>query len=123
MLSVLRDSIGYEKDSRTQSLVRVYAPGSGLFSAEGDMHKRQRRVIAPVFSQHTVADFYPLFFDKSYELRDRLRHKFFAVDPGQVAELDVVDWTRRLTLDIIGLFGESSAHSDLTRRPFSSADS
>jgi cytochrome P450 len=63
------------------------------------MHKRQRRVIVPVFSQHTVAQFHPLFLDKTSELREILLAK---MDQGG-SEIDVVEWTRRLTYDIIGL--------------------
>ncbi|KAL8767275.1 MAG: hypothetical protein Q9209_006201 [Squamulea sp. 1 TL-2023] len=74
--------------------------GVGLFFAEGDEHKRQRKSLLPAFSYRCVKDFHPVFWSKSQELVHSLAHHILT--PGN-EDIDVDEWVSRATLDIIGL--------------------
>ncbi|KAL8777119.1 MAG: hypothetical protein Q9213_008000 [Squamulea squamosa] len=74
--------------------------GVGLFFAEGDEHKRQRKSLLPAFSYRCVKDFSPMFWSKSQELVHSLGHHISM--PGN-EDIDVDDWVSRATLDVIGL--------------------
>ncbi|KAL9005984.1 MAG: hypothetical protein Q9188_001274 [Gyalolechia gomerana] len=74
--------------------------GIGLFLAEGEEHKRQRRNLLPAFSYRHIKDLHPAFWSKSQELVTSLsRH----IQYDENREIDVDDWVSRATLDIIGL--------------------
>lgn len=46
--------------------------GEGVLTTEGDVHKRQRKVVNPTFSQSAVRDFLPLFFRHARALSTHL---------------------------------------------------
>lgn len=117
--------------------------GEGVLTTEGDIHKRQRKIVNPTFSQASVRDFLPLFFRHAHALSKHL-HAFvheerkaqddqtpsrrislakelspallnaMTSDGDENAELpdgnggpapsvvDVLHWTSRTTLDVIG---------------------
>lgn len=92
--------------------------GFGLFFAEGDVHRIQRKALTPVFkSRHIRDDLYPIFWAKACECVAELtkhistRHKD---DWGPKASgkgnpvsgtVEVSGWASRATLDIIGVAG------------------
>ncbi|KAJ6517532.1 cytochrome P450 [Mycena vitilis] len=43
--------------------------GRGLFWAEGDSHKRQRRALNPAFSNSSIKNLTPIFFDSAYKAK------------------------------------------------------
>src|SRR5438876_886356 len=49
--------------------------GDGLLTAEGDMHKRQRKVLNPAFATGYVRDIVPIFSEKAEDLVDTLLEK------------------------------------------------
>ncbi|CAE6468109.1 hypothetical protein ACGC1H_007402 [Rhizoctonia solani] len=92
----------------------------GIFTTEGEEHRKLRRIIAPAFSNQSIKNLSPLFLHKSFELRDKLRSVLsepqdvsrpgIEVDriPGQPhprVRLDMHNWTGRATFDIIGMAG------------------
>ncbi|KDQ07868.1 hypothetical protein BOTBODRAFT_38425 [Botryobasidium botryosum FD-172 SS1] len=77
--------------------------GKGLLFAEGDVHKRQRRIMNPAFSAAHVRALTPVFLDKSYELRDSWLRKISEGDG--MHKTDIISWLSRTSLDIIGLAG------------------
>ena len=85
--------------------------GYGVHAAEGDAHKRQRRVAAPAFSIQNMRAFVPLVFNKGEELKDRwmeLVHEQMVKDTQKNStglQLDVCHWVSRATFDVIGLAG------------------
>ncbi|KAI5478314.1 hypothetical protein MNV49_005269 [Pseudohyphozyma bogoriensis] len=107
------------------NLMRIM--GKGILFAEGDDHRRQKRLLNPAFSPSHLKALAPLFYEQTYRVRDKwiqliasnaIEDSFFK-DEASVeayrsqrhstseaeAVLDVSTWTARLTLEIIGLAG------------------
>ncbi|KAG9051532.1 hypothetical protein FS837_004042 [Tulasnella sp. UAMH 9824] len=90
--------------------------GEGLFTAEGEQHRRQRKIISPAFSNYSLRALQPIFFSKAIELRDTLSKlvKNAATSSSSENEksdnglvVDMNNWLWRTTFDIIGLAGFS----------------
>ncbi|KAF3905294.1 hypothetical protein ABW21_db0208505 [Orbilia brochopaga] len=81
------------------SLARLL--GNGLLMAEGDEHKRQRKILIPAFHPRHLRSLFPLFWSKSVQMV----HLISAEIEKAEVEDPVVDfnaWASRCTLDIIG---------------------
>lgn len=99
--------------------------GKGILFAEGDDHRRQRRIMNPSFSPAHLRELVPTFFQYAYQLRELWRdllvegthrdeiafgdkeaeERFYADGKKKeegVLVLNVVAWLNKLTLDIIG---------------------
>lgn len=82
--------------------------GVGVFLAEGEEHKKQRKDLMPAFAFRHIKELYPVFWKKSGELVHALSsHSEASYSDGDKprASIDVKDWASRATLDIIGLAG------------------
>jgi cytochrome P450 len=79
--------------------------GQGLLNAEGEMHRRQRKIMNPAFSPAHIRDVTPIFLDKALELRELFLHKVSESDHSTGAQIDVMSWLTRMTLDVIGIAG------------------
>ncbi|KAG8990152.1 hypothetical protein FRB93_003318 [Tulasnella sp. JGI-2019a] len=77
--------------------------GEGVLVAEGDAHRRQRRIMNPCFGVAQIRDLMPIFWAKSFELRD-IWLNVISESSGE-AEIDVLRGLSRMTLDVIGLAG------------------
>ncbi|KAH8723006.1 cytochrome P450 [Phaeosphaeriaceae sp. PMI808] len=78
--------------------------GVGILLAEGDEHRRQRKLLMPAFSFRHVKDLYPIFWSKSQEMTSQISSAIkSSSDASNVIEIR--DWTSRATLDIIGVAG------------------
>ncbi|KAG8928313.1 hypothetical protein FRC01_006128 [Tulasnella sp. 417] len=78
--------------------------GPGLVAVEGDVHKRQRKILNPVFSQSQIRSFTPLFLLKAQKLKDLWKTEVINTGDGSQT-IDVLGWLSRATLDIIGEAG------------------
>ena len=82
--------------------------GVGVFLAEGEEHKKQRKDLMPAFAFRHIKELYPIFWSKSGELVRALilhgQNNCRDSDEPRVS-IDVKDWASRATLDIIGLAG------------------
>ncbi|KAJ1300972.1 hypothetical protein OPQ81_003396 [Rhizoctonia solani] len=76
--------------------------GYGLISAEGDVHRRERRIMSPSFGPAQIRELVPIFWDKSNKLRDIWLNILKDSHDGTI---DVLSWLSRATLDIIGVAG------------------
>lgn len=79
-----------------------------MLSAEGLVHKRQRRVATPAFSIQNLRGIVPMVFQKGSQLKD----KWMSMTSGTCQSyeepsltLDVSHWISRATFDVIGLAG------------------
>ncbi|KAI0642921.1 cytochrome-450 hydroxylase [Trametes meyenii] len=108
---ILKHSTIYEKPWQSRALIS-YMIGVGMLAAEGQMHKRQRRVATPAFSIQNMRALIPVTFKTGMELRDRWMT--LISDPRDISEkemacggmkLDVCHWISRATFDVIGLAG------------------
>lgn len=76
--------------------------GDGLLTAEGEMHKRQRKVLNPAFATGYIRDIVPIFSEKAEELVNILSEQL----KSQTAEgIEIFQFLSRCTFDIIGSAG------------------
>ncbi|TYJ59084.1 hypothetical protein B9479_000073 [Cryptococcus floricola] len=93
--------------------------GNGLVVAEGSDHRKQRKALSPSFSPNSIKGMVPIFFDKAYELKGRLLGLVDDDEESQASptppkgqdkqpngrKIDMLKWTGKATLDVIGLAG------------------
>ncbi|KAF8309460.1 cytochrome P450 [Clavulina sp. PMI_390] len=80
--------------------------GHGLFVADGNDHKRQRRVMNPAFGSIHMKAMYPMFLAKAQKFRDlSLNLIEQSSESPQRASIDLVKHTMKVTLDVIGAAG------------------
>jgi cytochrome P450 len=79
--------------------------GDGLLTAEGEVHKRQRKVLNPAFATGYVRDIVPIFWAKSTDMVDLMLE---AIKSQSAEGTEVFKFLSRSTLDIIGAAGKSS---------------
>ncbi|BGP08742.1 hypothetical protein JCM10049v2_004592 [Rhodotorula toruloides] len=95
--------------------------GKGVLFAEGEDHRRQRRIMNPSFGPAHLRELVPSFFEHANELRDVWKdliaqghsdekvwkdeekaQEYAKTKPEGEALVNVIAWLNRLTLDIIG---------------------
>lgn len=87
--------------------------GVGILLAEGDEHKRQRKLLMPAFSFRHIKDLYPIFWSKAQEMTNKISAAIKTnSDASSVIEIGA--WSSRATLDIIGLAGVGKDFDSLT---------
>ncbi|KAI0693851.1 cytochrome-450 hydroxylase [Cerioporus squamosus] len=108
---ILKHSTIYEKPWQSRALIGSLI-GIGMLAAEGQMHKRQRRVATPAFSVQNMRALVPVTFRKALELKERwlaliadAKHDPDGDRWKGGARLDVCHWVSRATFDVIGLAG------------------
>ncbi|KAL0570237.1 hypothetical protein V5O48_011722 [Marasmius crinis-equi] len=84
--------------------------GNGLLSALGDHHRKQRKMLNPVFSIAHIRNMVPIFHDVINKLRDTIARK---VSSGE-AEIDILAWSSRIALELIGQGGLGYSFDPLT---------
>lgn len=99
---------------------RLYIPlcsilGKGLLVAQGEAHALQRKTLAPAFSNASIKSLSPVFWRKAL-LFTRIWRQQFVSQGKRYRSIDVFEWSRRTTLDVIGeaAFG---ANIDSLRSP------
>ncbi|KAG9003792.1 hypothetical protein FRB93_010808 [Tulasnella sp. JGI-2019a] len=99
---IMNHSYDYPKpEPMREGLVQLL--GRGVLVAEGDEHRRQRRIMNPCFGIAQIRELMPIFYAKSFELRDVWMSKIS--EHSGAAEIDALQGLSRTTLDIIGLAG------------------
>ncbi|KAJ7644303.1 cytochrome P450 [Roridomyces roridus] len=102
---ILANAYDYPKpDFVRDSLATMVAGDQGLLTAEGDAHRRQRKILSPAFSSSHIKSLSPIFWDKANKLRE------IWLDTSDHAEtkcarVDALGWISRATLDAMGLAG------------------
>lgn len=109
----------YEKPSISRRVIEGLI-GCGMLAAEGSVHRRQRRVATPAFSNQNLRALVPLVFNKGEELKDRWmglvqEQAVDSLEKPKGIRLDVCHWVSRATFDVIGVAGKT--HSFLLRSP------
>lgn len=91
--------------------------GKGVLAVEDAAHKRQRKILSPAFSLTNVKAMIPVFWNKAYDLADALGKIVDDADAGKGgprgtpegarsgALVDLLDFTIRAALDVIGIVG------------------
>ncbi|KAF7760628.1 hypothetical protein Agabi119p4_10037 [Agaricus bisporus var. burnettii] len=79
---------------------KVYL-GEGLLSVMGEQHRKQRKMMNPVFSIKHMREMIPVFYEVTERLRTAMKLKL--QDGPQ--EVNVLDWISRTALELIGQSG------------------
>ncbi|KAJ4478577.1 cytochrome P450 [Lentinula lateritia] len=75
--------------------------GKGLLNTTGEHHRKQRKMLNPVFSIAHMRSMMPIFHNVVNQLRDALLHR---VQNGP-QEIDLLGWMARAALELIGQSG------------------
>ncbi|KAG6332881.1 hypothetical protein ID866_6206 [Astraeus odoratus] len=83
----------------------IAAVGKGVLWADGEIHQRQRRSLAPAFNSTAIRKLAHVFYHSAYKVKSAWEA---IVDAGGgSAVVDVQDWMNHVSLDTIGLAGFS----------------
>lgn len=78
--------------------------GRGLFLAQGETHKRQKRLLGPTFSPLQIRELAPIAYKCAYVLRDKWTNSIRSSQKPYLV-INVHDWVGRAVLDFIGEAG------------------
>ncbi|KAJ7475738.1 cytochrome P450 [Mycena latifolia] len=84
--------------------------GEGLLSSLGDQHRKQRKILNPVFSTAHLRQMVPIFLGVGKKLRAVLESK---VQRGP-QEVDLLIWMSRTALELVGQAGLGHSFDPLT---------
>ncbi|KAG2024085.1 cytochrome P450 [Coprinopsis cinerea AmutBmut pab1-1] len=124
---VVKDQDSFEETSVFIDTNKVIF-GPGLVATTGEQHKRQRKLVNPIFSASNLKAISPVFFEIAEKLADVLEAEIKSQEEdGEDAQkgiLDMSEWASRVALEMVGrsVLGYSfdpldSAHSN----PYTSA--
>ncbi|KAJ3513699.1 hypothetical protein NMY22_g14961 [Coprinellus aureogranulatus] len=90
----------------------IYLDGSegSDICSEGDQHRKQRKMLNPVFSIAHMREMIPIFYDVVHKLGDAFEEK---VKNGP-ATIEVLNWMTRTALELIGQSGLGYSFDPLT---------
>ncbi|EIN05330.1 cytochrome P450 [Punctularia strigosozonata HHB-11173 SS5] len=75
--------------------------GEGLLATVGEQHRKQRKILNPVFSQSHMRNIGPIFQDVAFQLRDMIK---LHLSNGS-RQIDMLDPISRAALEIVGEAG------------------
>ena len=108
---VLNNTAIYQKPE-ADAKAAIDMLGNGLITAEGEIHKRQRKVLNPAFAPGYIRDIVPIFSEKAGELVKLVATQL----KSQTAEgINIYPFLKFATLDIIGAAGLSLVSQYLCR--------
>ncbi|KAL0060216.1 hypothetical protein AAF712_012971 [Marasmius tenuissimus] len=84
--------------------------GKGLPATAGEHHRKQRKMLTPVFSAAHLRDMTPIFYDIVKKLSNTLAK---IASPGE-QEIDMLSWSSRTALELIGQSGLGYSFDPLT---------
>ncbi|KAI0671636.1 cytochrome P450 [Trametes maxima] len=85
--------------------------GPGLLATQGSRHRRQRKMLTPVFSAAHMRDMTPFFHEIVGKLREAIQARVAAGEK----EIDIAAWMGRTALELIGQGGLGHSFDPLTR--------
>ncbi|OCB90637.1 cytochrome P450 [Sanghuangporus baumii] len=88
-----------------ERLTNLVCFGPGIVAVVGEQHRKQRKLLSPVFNVHHLRGLTPIFYRISHELVGVLRRKFDDHGPGARLEIEMLYWLKRTALEIIGQGG------------------
>ncbi|KAJ3570000.1 hypothetical protein NP233_g4692 [Leucocoprinus birnbaumii] len=106
---LVKDQLIYEESTGFITRNEVYF-GKGLLATLGDQHRKQRKMMNPLFSIKHMRDMIPLFYEVTERLRTTLKTK---VKPHGSQEIDILQWMSRTALELIGQSGMGYSFDNL----------
>ncbi|KAI0028313.1 cytochrome P450 [Vararia minispora EC-137] len=97
----VKNTDDFEVHEGLRESTRLVFGGIGLFSANGDVHRRQRKLMNPAFSINHMRRMMPTFQATTQQL---VAHLSEGVGKETV-EIDIMDYTSRLALELIAQAG------------------
>jgi cytochrome P450 len=67
----------------------------------GDAHRRQRKMLEPIFSTPYIRALMPVFYMSGYQLRDAIRNEIH----DKPKTVNIMHWLARAALEIMGQAG------------------
>ncbi|PPR03959.1 hypothetical protein CVT24_008314 [Panaeolus cyanescens] len=107
---LVKDAPSYESHTSFVAGMRLIF-GPGLLGIVGDYHKKQRKLLNPVFSIAHMRQMAPIFYRITHRLQDTLVGK---VKDGP-KEIDLLSWMSRTALELIAQSGFGHSFDDLTQ--------
>ncbi|KAF8659052.1 hypothetical protein AX16_001924 [Volvariella volvacea WC 439] len=105
---IVKDQYIYEETSNFLLANRVVF-GDGLISTLGEQHKKQRKMLNPVFSLAHIRRMTGIFVDVAAKLRSAISLK---TEQG-TQEVDMLNWASRTALELVGQSGLGSSFDSL----------
>ncbi|EPQ57652.1 cytochrome P450 [Gloeophyllum trabeum ATCC 11539] len=99
--TILNDSDTFRHTEEYDTIATLIF-GPGIIGAQGRQHKRLRRMLNPIFSSHNIRELTGVFFSIAHKLRDCLEGE---LPPDAEREINILEWTSRAALDLIGIGG------------------
>ncbi|KAK7038695.1 hypothetical protein VNI00_010579 [Paramarasmius palmivorus] len=106
---LVKDQYTFEEQSVFIATNKVFF-GDGLLSTLGEHHRKQRKMLNPVFSTAHMRDMIPTFNEITLKLRDSLARKV----QGGAQEVDMLSWVSRTALELVGQSGLGYSFDSLT---------
>ncbi|KAG6867970.1 hypothetical protein C0993_008931 [Termitomyces sp. T159_Od127] len=117
---LVKDQVIYEETSSFFASNAIMF-GQGLLSTQGEQHKKQRKMLNPVFSIAYMRNMVPMFNDIAKKLEKAIKNKL----AHGTQEVDVLHWMSRAALEMIGQSGLGYSFDPLVEgsmpHPFSEA--
>ncbi|PKK77874.1 cytochrome P450 [Rhizophagus irregularis] len=95
---------------KSQNKLAIALLGNGLAFAEGDDHKRQRKMMNPAFSHSNIKEMVPTFIRVTSTLKGLIKNE---INQGN-SNINLTPYISKTTLDIIGSVGFSYEFNSLT---------
>ncbi|CCL98712.1 uncharacterized protein FIBRA_00716 [Fibroporia radiculosa] len=92
---------------RSSANLLVFGPG--LLSTLGEQHRRQKKMLNPVFSINHMRRLLPIFYETVHQLRIAMMSEAATGD----GEMDILDWMGRMSLELIGRGGLGTSFDSL----------
>ncbi|CAG8830583.1 6116_t:CDS:2, partial [Racocetra persica] len=78
--------------------------GEGIFIAEGNSHKRQRKIMNPSFAFANIKEMVPTFVQAGHKLKDIWMKQ---IGNKKEERITIIDLVPKITLDVIGLVAQA----------------
>ncbi|KAJ3551150.1 hypothetical protein NM688_g4887 [Phlebia brevispora] len=106
---ILKDQHVYQRASWAVALNRLTF-GPGIFGTLDEQHRKQRKMLNPVFSINHMRHMTPVFYDTAHRLRRAVSSQLSYQNDGEV---DMLQWMGRTALELIGQGGLGYAFDPL----------
>ncbi|KAG0695669.1 cytochrome P450 [Suillus ampliporus] len=100
-----RDTWIYVQTPLSLAILEAFA-GRGLLWAHGESHRRQRKALAPAFSNAAIRKLTSVFYDSAYKVRGAWDTTIGLSQDGN-GVIEVQNWMNHTSLDTIGIAGFS----------------
>ncbi|KAF0542315.1 cytochrome P450 [Gigaspora margarita] len=99
---MINRSYDYPKYFIDKRIAREFLGGDGILLAEGDSHKRQRKMMNPSFAFANVKEMVPTFVQAGHKLKDIWMKQ---IGNNKEERITITTVIPKITLDVIGLVG------------------